>query len=130
MERFHRVPGRARCWPTQGCQGLSRHFPPLTHVANAERPVSDSKAVSCSRGSTTEPRSHLRCMDLKLSDQEIATLAVLLRRTIADDRYPLSPRVRELQSILDRIEPPPVREPLPPLRHYAPPRAKASRRRG
>jgi len=35
-----------------------------------------------------------------------------------------------LQAILDRIEPPPVREPLPPLRHYAPPRAKASRRRG
>jgi hypothetical protein len=46
------------------------------------------------------------------------------------DRYPLSPRIRVLQAILDRIEPPPVREPLPPLRHYAPPRAKASRRRG
>jgi len=30
------------------------------------------------------------------------------------DRYPLSPRIRSLQAILDRIEPPPVREPLPP----------------
>ena len=29
-----------------------------------------------------------------------------------------------------RYDPPPVREPLPPLRHDAPPRAKASRRRG
>jgi hypothetical protein len=34
-----------------------------------------------------------------------------------------------LQSILDRIDPPPVREPLPPLRHYEPPRA-GRRRRG
>jgi hypothetical protein len=59
-----------------------------------------------------------------------AVFAALLRRTIADDRYPLSPRIRVLQAILDRIEPPLVREPLPPLRHYAPPRAKASRRRG
>ena len=37
------------------------------------------------------------------------------------DRYPLSPRILVLQSILDRIEPPPVREPLPPPKQYAPP---------
>jgi hypothetical protein len=40
---------------------------------------------------------------------------LLLRRTIDADHYPLSPRIRVLQSILDRIEPPPVREPLPAL---------------
>jgi hypothetical protein len=34
-----------------------------------------------------------------------------------------------LQDILDRIEPPPVREPLPPPKVYAPPRA-GRRRRG
>jgi hypothetical protein len=32
---------------------------------------------------------------------------------IAADRCPLSPRIRVLQAILDRIEPPPVREPSP-----------------
>ena len=69
-------------------------------------------------------------MTLDLTGEESAARAALLRRMIADDRYPLSPRIRVLQSILDRIEPPPVREPLPPLRHDAPPRAKASRRRG
>jgi len=45
------------------------------------------------------------------------------------DRYPLSPRIRVLQAVLDRIEPPPVREPLPPRKAYAPPRA-GRRRRG
>ena len=67
-------------------------------------------------------------MDLKLSDEETAALAALLRRMIAADRCPLSPRIRVLQAILDRIEPPPVREPLPPLRHYAPPRVGPRRR--
>jgi hypothetical protein len=33
-------------------------------------------------------------MMLDLSDQETDALAGLLRRTIDDDRYPLSPRVR------------------------------------
>ena len=68
-------------------------------------------------------------MNLDLSDEETAALAALLRRTIADDRYPLSPRIRMLQGILDRIEPPPAREKLPPLGHYEPPRATAPRRR-
>ena len=69
-------------------------------------------------------------MTLDLTAEETAGLAALLRRAIADDRYPLSPRIRTLQAILDRIEPPPAREPLPPRRHYEPPGAKASRRRG
>jgi hypothetical protein len=49
---------------------------------------------------------------------------------IPDDRYPLSRRIRTLQGILDKLDPPPVREPLPPLKVYAPPRAKSSQRRG
>jgi hypothetical protein len=40
-----------------------------------------------------------------------------------------SPRIRTLTAIRDQLRPPPVREPLPPLRHYAPPRA-GRRRRG
>jgi hypothetical protein len=46
----------------------------------------------------------------------------LLRRTIGDDRFPLSPRVRNSREILDMIQPP-IREPLPPLRRFEPPRA-------
>src|SRR6516225_4985406 len=53
-------------------------------------------------------------MNLDLTDEETATLAAFLRRAIRDDRYPLSPRVKSWQSILDKIEPPPKREPLPP----------------
>jgi hypothetical protein len=56
-------------------------------------------------------------------------LAMLLRRTIDNDRFPLSPRIQTLKGILDKIEPPPVREPLPPPEVYPPPRATARRRR-
>ena len=52
------------------------------------------------------------------------------KRVIADDRYPLSRRIRTLQGILDKLMPPPVRAPLPLLKVYAPPRAKPSQRRG
>jgi hypothetical protein len=41
-------------------------------------------------------------------------LVAELRRLIADDRYPLSRRIRTLQGILDKLVPPPVREPSPP----------------
>jgi len=50
-------------------------------------------------------------MHLDLSDSETAALKRLLRDTINDDRYPLSPLVRLLQAILDQLDPPPVREP-------------------
>jgi hypothetical protein len=69
-------------------------------------------------------------MHLDLSDDESTALARLLRRTIDDDHYPLSPRIRQLQGILDKIEPPLTREPPPPLKVYAPPRAKPGQRRG
>ena len=68
-------------------------------------------------------------MNLDLNDEQTAALAALLRRTIDADRYPLSSRIRALQAILDRIEPAPVREPLPAPKQYAPPRAIAARRR-
>jgi hypothetical protein len=54
-------------------------------------------------------------LDLSLSNDEERALAKLLRRAIDDDdRFPLSPRVQMWQAILDKIEPPPLREPLPP----------------
>ena len=69
-------------------------------------------------------------MNLDLTDDETAALTQLLTNTIDADRYPLSPRIRILKTILGKIRPELVREPLPPLKVYAPPRASAKRRRG
>jgi hypothetical protein len=50
-----------------------------------------------------------------LPDDDKAILADLLRETIERDRFPLSPRVRRLKAILDKLDPPaPRAEPLPP----------------
>jgi hypothetical protein len=68
-------------------------------------------------------------MHFRLSDDESAALVRLLRKAIDEDRYPLSPRVQLLQAILDQLDPPPVRETPPPLKVYAPPRAKPGQRR-
>ena len=66
----------------------------------------------------------------RLSDDEKTALVALLKRTIDDDRYPLSPRIRTLKGILAKLQPSePTRAPPPPLPHYAPPRAKAPYRR-
>jgi len=63
-----------------------------------------------------------------LTDEETAALVRLLSDTIANDRYPLSPRIQTLKAILAKLRPEPVREPLPPPKVYAPPRAKRARR--
>ena len=70
-----------------------------------------------------------RVMTLELSDEEIAALLRELDHIIDGDRYPLSARIRTLTAIRDRLRPPPVREPVPPLKVYAPPHASARRRR-
>jgi hypothetical protein len=68
-------------------------------------------------------------MHLELTDDEAAALIKGLRDVIDGDRYPLSPRIRTLRAILAKPRPEPVREPLPPPKVYAPPRATAARRR-
>jgi hypothetical protein len=68
-------------------------------------------------------------MTFDLTDEENDALARLLSRTIDDDRYPLSSRVQILKAILAKIRPETVREPLPPLKHYEPPRATIAKRR-
>jgi hypothetical protein len=52
-------------------------------------------------------------MMLDLTEEETDALARLLSRTIDDDRYPLSPRIHTLKTVLAKIRPEPVREPLP-----------------
>jgi hypothetical protein len=68
-------------------------------------------------------------MTLDLTETETAALARLLSDAIDADRYPLSPRIQTLKAILGKVRPEPVRELLPPIKHYEPPRATAKRRR-
>jgi hypothetical protein len=59
---------------------------------------------------------------MNLTDEETLALVNLLERTIREDLYPLSPRVRMLKAILDKlVEPQPGGEPLQPRKRYARP---------
>jgi len=68
-------------------------------------------------------------MSLDQSAEEAAAVVALITRTISDNRYALSRRIRTLKAILAKLRPEPVREPLPAPKVYAPPRATAARRR-
>jgi hypothetical protein len=65
-----------------------------------------------------------------LSDEDIADLAKLIMRAIDASRYPFSPKVRRCKELLAKLRPEPAREPLPPLKVYAPPSKGRYRRRG
>jgi len=68
---------------------------------------------------------------LELSDEEEAALIKELHDIIERDRYPLSPRIQTLRAILHKLRPEPVRQPLPPLKHYEPQsKGRYRRRRG
>jgi hypothetical protein len=66
--------------------------------------------------STEDLRHHGGTINLDLDPEEERALAAELRRIIADDRYPPSRRICTLRGILDKLEPPPPRVPLPPLK--------------
>ena len=68
-------------------------------------------------------------MPLDLTDEETTLLLREIDHIIDGDRYFLSPRVQTLKAIRAKLRPEPVREPLPPPKVYAPPRATAKRRR-
>jgi hypothetical protein len=68
-------------------------------------------------------------MNLDLTDEQRAALARLLTETIDGDRFPHSPRIQTLKAIRAKIVPEPASAPLPPKKHYAPPRATAARKR-
>jgi hypothetical protein len=62
-------------------------------------------------------------MQLNLTDEQTTALLGELNRIIENDRFPLSPRIRTLKEIRAKIRPEPAREPVPPPKAYAPPRA-------
>jgi hypothetical protein len=70
-------------------------------------------------------------MPLDLDDADKAALVELLRQTIAADRYPLSPRIRRLRAILDKLVPPTPRpEPFPPPKPIGEPSHVLAKRKG
>ncbi len=68
-------------------------------------------------------------MTLDLTDDETAALARLLRRTIDEDRYPLSPRLAPLKAILAKLDQPEPRQPLPLKAGMGPSVGRGRRRR-
>jgi hypothetical protein len=68
-------------------------------------------------------------MNLDLSPEETAALLRELDQIIDGDRYFLSPRIQTLKAIRAKLRPDPIREPLPPPKHYEPPRATSRKRR-
>jgi hypothetical protein len=69
-------------------------------------------------------------MPADLTDAHLDAIAKLLRETIAADRFPLSPRVRRWQAILDKLEPPAPRPELPPLKPPGTPSMVLAKKRG
>jgi hypothetical protein len=67
---------------------------------------------------------------LDLTDDERAELVRELRGLIDGDRFPLSPRIRRLKAILDKLDPPKVpSEPFPAPRPPGEPPSYMLRRR-
>jgi hypothetical protein len=70
-------------------------------------------------------------MNLDLTNEQAAGLLRELDSIVDGDKFFLSPRIQTLKAIRAKIRPEPEREPLPPLKHYEPPRiGKGRRRRG
>ena len=68
-------------------------------------------------------------MNADLSGKETAALTKELDDITRNDRYPFSERIRTVKAILAKLRPEPVREPVPPPKVYAPPKATAATRR-
>ena len=66
-----------------------------------------------------------------LNEEEFLELRVLLRHTIASDSYPMSPRLRRLRAILDKLDPPASRpEPHPASKPAGEPSLLLTRKKG
>ena len=56
-------------------------------------------------------------MQPDLSPEDCAAIAALLRDTIAADRFPMSPRIKRMRTILHKLDPPvPKPASFPPLK--------------
>jgi hypothetical protein len=64
-------------------------------------------------------------LNLELTDEEHAALLRLVKHALDSDRFPMSPRRYPLGAILEKLDPRAPREPRPPPKVYAPPKAIA-----
>ena len=103
-------------------------------AATAQRvsPIAAEDPVAArASGGAGRSRPHSEAMQhLDLTDDEAAALTQELHDIVENDRYPFSPRIQTLRAILAKLRPEPVREPLPPLKVYAPPSKGRYKRRG
>ena len=66
-----------------------------------------------------------------LDDEEFLELRTLLRHTIATDPDPMSPRVKRLRAILDKLDPPAARaQPYPAPKPAGEPSLLLARKKG
>jgi hypothetical protein len=84
-------------------------------------------------GESARPKSDRQptmAEQLDLTDDEKRALIALLRETLEYARFPLAPRLAPLKAILAKLDPPPpVPEPLLPLRSGMGPSVGRGRRR-
>src|SRR5215216_3089171 len=64
-----------------------------------------------------------------LSPEETATLIDYARRKYAEERYPLSPELREVREALLKLRPKPAAPPRAPARPYVPSSVMQKKRR-
>lgn len=60
-------------------------------------------------------------MNLDLTDEEHAVMFRFVKRAMDEDHFPYAPRLDQLDAIVVKLKPQPVREPVPPPKVYAPP---------
>jgi len=70
-------------------------------------------------------------MNVELDDAEKAALIAELKRIIASDPFPMSPRIRKLRAILAKLAPPAARpQPCPAPKPAGTPSLSLSRKKG
>jgi hypothetical protein len=65
---------------------------------------------------------------IDLSSDELDILVTYARQKFASECWPFSAQMRPVREVLDKLKPP--KQPAPPAKVYAPPRATAKQRRG
>jgi hypothetical protein len=93
----------------------------------ARRPEWEVSPPGPSASTDLRSHPHITGMNLELDAEQAAALIQELHDIIENSRFAFSPRIRMLPEILSKLRPEPVCEPLPPPKHYAPPRATRAR---